>query len=423
MDNGYKHSASCGQEKKGPGKTQLALTQAQVDFTATLEADTNQTDAPIASLQRSLIFGSYFSQHGDCQDGTMEVLALQKDLQWSTCILWRLWTTMAEMLRPQFCSSKTRPQSKKGSMELQSGSVGRVRTARLNPMGPTTTSQKVAKTEIQKGTDKIDTSKRQRERQAIRRCSSFWAASIACYFQYGTTMDDAQYCVSAIASCSRVCQWGQQHGQGEGQAFAYISCSLEEAQRGLARGRPTADERDECPVGAGGNETPTFSSISAWSRKEGSASCASCTFPDAYFLAQLFVPISHNNGRPMQRSSWEQEKLLTERLQTAKENLSTAKENLGNCKVAAGLEEKEDTTMHSDSEELACKDSQTTAGKRIAESFTNLSTSLQALHSQAEQAVQQEEEDQIRKRQRTGPRAEEEALDSNLMKPSFGGAE
>jgi hypothetical protein len=81
LDNGYKHSASCGQEKKGPGKTQLALTQAQVDFTATLEADTNQTDAPIASLQRSLIFGSYFSQHGDCQDGTMEVLALQKDLQ------------------------------------------------------------------------------------------------------------------------------------------------------------------------------------------------------------------------------------------------------------------------------------------------------------------------------------------------------
>ena len=119
----------------------------------------------------------------------------------------------------------------------------------------------------------------------------------------------------------------------------------------------------------------------------------------------------------------EQEKLLTERLQTAKENRSTAKENLGNCKVAAGLEEKEDTTMHSDSEELACKDTQTTAGKRIAESFTNLSTSLQALHSQADQAVQQEEEDRIRKRQRTGPPIEEEALDSNSMKPSFGGAE
>ena len=119
----------------------------------------------------------------------------------------------------------------------------------------------------------------------------------------------------------------------------------------------------------------------------------------------------------------EQEKLLTERLQTAKENLSTAKENLGNCKVAAGLEEKEDTTMHSDSEELACKDTQTTAGKRIAESFTTLSTSLQALHSQADQAVQQEEEDQNRKRQRTGPPTEEEALNSTPMKPSFGGAE
>ena len=77
----------------------------------------------------------------------------------------------------------------------------------------------------------------------------------------------------------------------------------------------------------------------------------------------------------------EQEKLLTERLQTAKDNLTAAKENLGNCKTAAGLEAKEDTSVQSDSEELAGKDSQTAAGKRIAESFTTLSTSLQALHT------------------------------------------
>ena len=117
----------------------------------------------------------------------------------------------------------------------------------------------------------------------------------------------------------------------------------------------------------------------------------------------------------------EQEKLLTERLQAAKENLTAAKENLCSCKVAAGLDEKEDHAMQSDSEELVNKDSQTAAGKRIAESFTSLSTSLQALHSQAEQAVQQEEEDQLKKRQRIASPSEPAAAEPGASKLSFGG--
>jgi len=118
----------------------------------------------------------------------------------------------------------------------------------------------------------------------------------------------------------------------------------------------------------------------------------------------------------------EQERLLTERLQAARDDLTAAKENLGSCKVAAGLEDREDTAMQSDSEELTSKDAQTVAGKRIAESFTNLSTSLQALHSQAEQAVMQEEEDQNRKRQRLASPSEEGTTIPDAAKP-FGGAE
>lgn len=100
----------------------------------------------------------------------------------------------------------------------------------------------------------------------------------------------------------------------------------------------------------------------------------------------------------------EQEKTLTDRLQVALENLASAKSNLTSCKASAGLEVKDDATMPSDMEDPEPKSFETSAGKRIAEGFKDLSTNLQALHSQAEQAVQleAEQQDHIKKRPRTG---------------------
>ena len=116
----------------------------------------------------------------------------------------------------------------------------------------------------------------------------------------------------------------------------------------------------------------------------------------------------------------EQEKTLTDRLQIALENLAVAKSNLSTCKATAGLDVKEDATMPSDIEEVEPKTFETSAGKRIAESFKDLSTNLQALHSQAEQAVQQEAEqqDHSKKRLRTSPPDHaigESALDENHL--------
>ena len=101
----------------------------------------------------------------------------------------------------------------------------------------------------------------------------------------------------------------------------------------------------------------------------------------------------------------DQEKTLTERLQTAMENLAVAKSNLSSCQFTAGVDTKDDTAAPSDMEDVETKVLETSAGKRIAESFKDLSTNLQALHSQAEQAVQleAEQQDQFKKRQRINP--------------------
>lgn len=101
----------------------------------------------------------------------------------------------------------------------------------------------------------------------------------------------------------------------------------------------------------------------------------------------------------------DQEKTLTERLQTAMENLAVAKSNLSSCQFTAGVDTKDDTAAPSDMEDVETKVLETSAGKRIAESFKDLSTNLQALHSQAEQAVQleAEQQDQFKKRQLINP--------------------
>ena len=117
----------------------------------------------------------------------------------------------------------------------------------------------------------------------------------------------------------------------------------------------------------------------------------------------------------------EQEKTLTDRLQTAMENLATAKSNLSACQTTVGLEAKDDSAMTSDAEEVEPKAFEASAGTRIAESFQDLSSNLKELHSQAEQAVQQEAEqqDKSNKRPRTIPpdhlQAEKKPEDTPLV--------
>lgn len=121
----------------------------------------------------------------------------------------------------------------------------------------------------------------------------------------------------------------------------------------------------------------------------------------------------------------EQEKQLLDRLKCAQEALVAAKQNLGMCKDAAGLSGRDDTAMLSDTEESVPKDSEEIAGRKIAASFQDLATSLETLHTQAEQAVQLEvEQDQLRKRPRTKEPDNVDTVAAEGSKPShFGGPE
>ena len=119
-----------------------------------------------------------------------------------------------------------------------------------------------------------------------------------------------------------------------------------------------------------------------------------------------------------------QEKELMERLKVAQENLVIAKENLSNSQLAAGLAPKEDAATISDAEDSTTKEPESTAGQQIAASFKDLANNLQALHSQAVQAVQQEvdQQDQHRKRPRvTSPNAK--VKDSDMANTGFGEGE
>lgn len=114
------------------------------------------------------------------------------------------------------------------------------------------------------------------------------------------------------------------------------------------------------------------------------------------FLAQSVEQWSKYTDQFMQ-----QERQLQERLKQAQDNLAAAKESLNACQTAAGLSAKDDASMLSEAEDTEAKDSENLAGQKIVASFQGLATNLKQLHSQADQAVQlEEEQDQMRKRPR-----------------------
>ena len=114
-----------------------------------------------------------------------------------------------------------------------------------------------------------------------------------------------------------------------------------------------------------------------------------------------------------------------DRLKLAQENLIIARDNLGSCKSAAGLAAKDDASMTSDTEDVIAKEAESAAGQQIAASFKDLATSLQALHTQAAQAVQQEadQQDQHRKRPRIAAPGEKDSSTEVPASPNFGEGE
>ena len=95
----------------------------------------------------------------------------------------------------------------------------------------------------------------------------------------------------------------------------------------------------------------------------------------------------------------QQETELSARVSTAKEALTAAREALSSSKVTAGVDARDEMAAMSDEE--GDKDLSAATASKISEGFTQLSSGLQTLQQQAEQA--EKEEQQAMKRPRVTP--------------------
>ena len=112
----------------------------------------------------------------------------------------------------------------------------------------------------------------------------------------------------------------------------------------------------------------------------------------------------------------QQETELSARVPSAKESLANAKEVLSTSKFSAGVDAKEVAATMSDEE--PDKDLSAATAAKISEGFTQLSSGLQTLQAQAEQA--EKEEQQAMKRPRVNPPSSgtEEALPTPFGGPA-----
>lgn len=108
----------------------------------------------------------------------------------------------------------------------------------------------------------------------------------------------------------------------------------------------------------------------------------------------------------------DQEKQLTDRVVLAKEQLAQAKLHLTSCQNSAGGTNSTDLLEVSDAEEMDTRETETSAGKRIADSLQELNANLTTLHNQAVQAVEKEAEEQDKKRPRIAEKDTKEAPES-----------
>ena len=416
----YTNTEKNSQEKASYRQKALVFAQNKGHRFVTQETGQIAEHLVPSSLQGLDIPCPYRQGNGDYQGGTLEVCNLQETLQRLPHLLWKLWTRLEGLLRPSIHPTTTGPQSEKSTVELQPVQLGRAEYGCCS-MDSTPSSQEFSETKIQETGWKKYSLQGKRQRKGNGRVTAVWATILTCQFQLGATMDEPLHCASSGCTVTDHCDWRHQFRQREGQANSFSGCGIEEAQRRVTGRRSAAHEGGERQDRTGGNQT-LHSAVSQHGRAKKAVQEAQSARLQMHTAWRNFLSQSAQQWKNYAAQFMEQERLLTERLQAARDDLTAAKENLGSCKVAAGLEDREDTAMQSDSEELTSKDAQTVAGKRIAESFTNLSTSLQALHSQAEQAVMQEEEDQNRKRQRLASPSEEGTTIPDAAKP-FGGAE
>ena len=421
--HGFANQKTGRQTCTGPSQIRLVPSQTWLSDPVKPTFETNPPSAAKTSFQGSSIPCKDHRRDERRCSPTMEVPPMQAHLQWETRALCKVRPIMEDDNGHQFCSSGSSYNSTKSAMEPRP----MVRTIPLgtSPMDQISQTKAVPKAEIQKRSTGT-TCKRKRQAEASRRPGAVWSTIAACYAFFGTSMDDslnssAQHVLGSFSIPDVI---GQRR-QGQGEADAIFGCSTQEAPRRSARGCPSLDEKD-VSIRAGQQETKQLhAAVSQHGRAKREIADAQAARLNMHVAWKNFLSQSVQQWTAYTNQFMSQEKQLMDRLKAAQENLTIAKENLSSSQSAAGVVPKEDAAMTSDTEDIPAKEHESAAGEKIAASFQDLANNLQALHTQAVQAVQQEvdQHDQLRKRPRVDSPHSKEKDKETPHNPGFGEGE
>ena len=421
--NGNQHKEKSGQEEKVFCPAQLVPpSQRDLSF-AHLEISRSTQGFEKPSLARSNGAGEDPIADGLLNPSTVEVSLLQAHLQWKTRTLCQMWPILEGDNGCQFCSSGSSNHPKNSAMEQRP--MGRAIPLGTGAVDQISQKKAISKAEIQKRETRT-TCKRKRQAEASRRPGAVWSTIAACYALLGTTLDDSLN--SSAQHVNRpflLSADGDQGRQRQGQAAAFTGCRSQEAPRRPARRCSGLDEGCLHPCWSAGNQTAPCGGVTTRQSKAGDRRCTGRQAEHACGLEELPVTISSTMDcihKPVHVPGETAHGPL-DRLQAAQENLAVAKENLSSSQLAAGVVPKEDAAMASDTEDIPAKAHDSAAGEKIAASFQDLANNLRALHTQAVQAVQQEVDQQDRKRPRTESPNSKEKEKETPPNPGFGEGE
>lgn len=412
--NDYANKKESRQASPLSGQIELVPFQKGYQDILCAEVGCHQVEITNPPFQRSSFFGSDHRSNEPVGTATMEMYAVQAHMQRHTRTLCQMRTVMEGCHGPELrpADPSCCPQTSSLGIQSMDGASGLGR----NPVGQIPTQKAVSKAKNQKRELSSIEVERQRTASPTRRFSAVWTAIL-------TTMPalDPPW-MSTLAPPANV-------PSGPTPASTTVDGKEDKDKQMRSLVAALRKHQDNLPddvqalmkdvaIRTGQEETKQLhAAVTQHGRAKKEVADAQAARLHMHTTWKNFLAQSVQQWTTYTNQFLSQEKQLMERLKQAQESLVLAKENLGSCKSAAGLAPKDDASMASDTEEALTKDVESAAGQKIAASFQDLATNLQALHTQAVQAVQLEadQQDQMRKRPRLdSPGEKDPPADANI---------
>ena len=233
--NGYAHAEKSCPAIQSTSQACLETPSARICCSFPFETRCNQTQAAIASFQRSSLSSQDCLSHGFAEDRTMEALPVQESMFRISPILWQMWQIMGDLCRPGIRAAEA--WTKSSTMELSQSNcrqLGDQRHLDRESMDSIPQKKAVTKTQIQKEIQGRKRTQGKRTGQISNRAACLWTAYLALNHIGNFSMDDL--CPSSEFRFSTPSHdtGGHKGGQRARSSNEIFGHSPQKAQRRLA---------------------------------------------------------------------------------------------------------------------------------------------------------------------------------------------